>query len=113
MKRTRRLTYTAASRAFDDMESAQNDIEGMIDLLTLLNDETAFGKVASLPYTLERHFKADCDALKVAIGKAREVILKPLHAQRAYDAPEEAQTAAEGSSVVALVVNNDGGDHAA
>lgn len=39
--------------------------------------------------------------------------LTPLHAQRAYDAPEEAQLAAGGSSVVAPVVDNEGGDLAA
>ena len=118
-KRTpRRLTYSVAFRAFDDIESAQTDVQGMLDLLSLLNDVTAFDKegAESLPYTLERHLNADYAALKAAIGKARETILKPLHAQRAYDAPdvpEEAQAAAEGSSPVALVVDNEGGDHAA
>ncbi|WP_428674647.1 hypothetical protein [Reyranella sp.] len=71
----RRLTHSAAFRAFDDIESAQIDVQGAIELFTLLLDHGAFDKVDSTPHALERLLTADYRALEQAIAKARKMIL--------------------------------------
>lgn len=107
-----RLTHSAASRAFDDMESAHSDLEGTLGIFTKLID-CGRGDDIDVAVTIERHLKADIAAVEAAIGKAREVILKPLHALSAYDAPGPEEMPAGASAPVALVVDNGGGDNAA
>jgi hypothetical protein len=96
------------------MEDARDDLDGTLAVLSSLVDHN-IENAADHIVAMERYLKADLASLSAAIGEARESILTPLHARRAYDAPdvpEEAQAAAERSSPVALVVDN-GGDHAA
>lgn len=121
----RRLSYMAASRAFDSIGHAQADLEGTFAVFSRLLDGAAVEDIDGFMLTMDRHLKADLEALKAAIDKARSAILRPLReadlpgvesmaigdALAAVAAAEAADQA--GASSIKLVVDNGGGGDAA
>jgi len=118
----KRLSYTAAFRAFDAIENAQTDLDGTFAVFSRLLDHTD-AHADGFMFTMERHLKTDIVGLKTAIDRARDVILKPLQAAdlpnadrmalgdriAALEASEAADAAAADrppGAGLALVVNN-------
>lgn len=126
----KRLTHSAAARAFDAIENAKNDLDGTLTVFSRLLDSSAGpfdGEDRdALLLTLERHITTDREALAAAIHKAHKAIVIPLHAEahpnaasmtpmEMVAATEAANKAdgAEGAAGLTLVVDNGGSDAAA
>lgn len=117
----RRLSYTAASGAFDTLEDAEIRLDSTFAVFAHLVPFDGKGGKAMV-HAMRRHLETDIANLRAAIGKARDVILSPLYAAdfpnahtmsvTEHAADVAASEAADAAGGLMLVVNNGGNDAA-
>ena len=67
----KRLSYTAAFRAFDAIEDAETDLDGTMAVFSRLLDHVSDEDAEKYQFTMERHLRTDVGALRDAVAKAR------------------------------------------